>query len=1628
MALFKEDIGDNTALKASPTPAPVYTGPAQQPYIPSYYTEEPKLTGNTKGLSADDIVKQLDANKGRVGLSTPQEEVSTATLQAGKRYDEYRPNVDFEDIYGQNQSGLKQIGNGLVKMGATALGTFAQSFFTIPNTISAIKNGKLSDLSGDPEGFEGSIDTWLKNIEDKFPNYYTKYEREHPFRAAIPFTQGSANFWGDQVIKNIGFTIGAIGGALAQDALVGLATEGIGDIPLVSSQVGKAALWINKLFAGTNDIEKLLETAKVAGATGEQLLNMKRLGELAQFTKVTNGIRYGMNIYGSSRTEAAIEARDGYRQVKDELIKQYQLEHGNQYPTGEEITDIEDYATNSMNTRFGINMALLTVSNAVQFDNLFRVFGKASTKGVGASVVKDIEEAGKIGLKEGSLNEFEIKAPASFIGKAWDVIKPKLPMLFSEGVYEEGGQYAAERGTYDYYTRKYKNLNNPSYKQNWDTLNEAIKSTQYGFEEEFGTTPGLQNIFLGALTALITGGGMQAMDRIKGQGKDARLQYALNTVNQYGLTGILSNKYDDTLNSIGIAKEMKEAANSGDIFKYKNLQDDMFFNFVNSRIPSGMHDVTIEQLNMLKDLPKEDFEKTFGMDFNETNKSTVGEYVDTLINSANTIKDTIDTLDRTYKNPFNFTLKPTTDEERKESLNHNIFNQWKTDIARYATLIPNRNNRLASIEQEVMKTNPLLNNDVLAQLTNNESLKELANEYSIEADRLGKTIIDTTPPQDKNNIKNQIKTLRTYSERIHLMLDGKENTHKTFTQLLNFELNLRDNTKQDQISPEKSIDLSKYGVDINRTNNMKEGVSKILDGLTSKEGFEKYFQQADDIANQKTPVTEAKPETSVTAIAPKFKNKKGAEETIQEGREYETPKINASIVKKVGDKYQVITPDGKVYLGKAYDTRQEAISVAQEINTDLGDLSHVKVLGINPDGTIKVEDIAGNIQNIDPKLLAGYERIETEQERIIKEKESLDKEQDNLETDSSTIATIPPTEKEFTEESKIKDAWKFFSSGITEFEEDNGDIIPSQHITRSRIFLNNLKNFKNKDNIYAILVTPNQQEKLGLTGLTKLSYGTNDSSNANDVYKGLVVQIYIEVIKGKVYFIDEEGKRISEVGKSADMNRIVFQTMPTPKLTRKDRNTGEEVPRYRKDQEEDFKVLSKAWEEKRKELFEAPAFPLKPYRFTISRGIPIINDKINGLYERNHVGDLLIPEEKIGTQQGLIQVVTKGAIAHQGQSIKFTNGLTVFHYEDTLGFLSNSRFTKEKATTIYQVIKAMAAEIADKKTINYNYYNFLQNVLYWKRKDNVTTGNQIYVDTSTGEIFLGGKRYAIPEIAAKEEEIIEQLQNEKTFHNINNKTLETKFDKTFVEYTLGKDGELTTIEWDNYQTYLLAAKHPDGSSRGANDTPLVTAVAKPTDAIPYSFKQKYATLEAFELSVIQTPKPEVKVAPEVSNVAEIKGYKLGVPQVYKVNSGPVDFTATIDNEGKLGVVVRPNTTTKTISQNDGLMNGIISFLVNKHGQEVVDAITGEEEGKVIQFLADKIHSDLFEAQKETKPSVPITKEKIDRINEIEKSELKLTLLTAKQLTSDPNKAVAVKEAHDAIKDRYKKLQDLINCI
>ena len=359
--------------------------------------------------------------------------------------------------------------------------------------------------------------------------------------------------------------------------------------------------------------------------------------------------------------------------------------------------------------------------------------------------------------------------------KVWDAVKPSAANVFREGVFEEGSQFAVERGVYDYYTRKYKNLSDPKNAKNWNTLNEVMRSTTQGLADQFGSEEGIKSMIIGGISGVISGGIMGRIDAVRGEGKDARLQSAVNLLNTHGFTGMLSDKYDETLSSVNVAQEMEEAAKSGNIYQFKNLKHDMFFNFVNSRLRLDMHDVTIEQLEMLKDLSKEEFEKQFNIDFNETNQKTVSGYIDAMITEADNIKELNDSIGATFNNPYKRIDNPKTPEEAEQFDRYRAFEDWKTNLTYYASVLPDIDNRLSSIQTDLTSIAPQLSNDTVAQFFDAESATELANFYKQSADTIEAGITNLTVPTDKKKINKQVKDLRKASE----MLSSEVEKEKT---------------------------------------------------------------------------------------------------------------------------------------------------------------------------------------------------------------------------------------------------------------------------------------------------------------------------------------------------------------------------------------------------------------------------------------------------------------------------------------------------------------------------------------------------------------------------------------------------------------------------------------------------------------------------------------------------------------------------------------------------------------------------------------------------------------------------------------------------------------------------------
>jgi adenosyl cobinamide kinase/adenosyl cobinamide phosphate guanylyltransferase len=511
--------------------------------------------------------------------------------------------------------------------------------------------------------------------------------------------------------------------------------------------------------------------------------------------------------------------------------------------------------------------------------------------------------------------------------------------------------------------------------------------------------------------------------------------------------------------------------------------------------------------------------------------------------------------------------------------------------------------------------------------------------------------------------------------------------------------------------------------------------------------------------------------------------------------------------------------------------------------------------------TLLTEVIAVITNNIDATYKSVQEKnkkIADQQATLLKNKEYIIKTQVLISNTSGDTAT-PDTSILTVKEPPKKEAEEYFVSTTTESETWENTENSAPHVIRSRRFLNKAKKFKNRGSIKAILVTAKMEAALGLTGLAQLSYGNNPMDDVNNPLSGFLASVFVVQEKGKSYFVDEDGNKLSAVGDQVDLDKVVFQTMPTPALTYSDGS-----PRFRRGEEKDLAAYAKGWSIFREAIFALDGTKkTTPMSFVISRGLPktLINSATN-TKEKNAVGDVLVDESIISKQKGLIVIPTTGTIAHNGKLIAFPNGVPVLQFGDTLEMLDNRKFSKKEAASIYQVLKALSKETIEQSEkgealeFNPNYITFLQNILYWKL-GTTASPNQIRINEDTLSIQIGTKSYSIAAMDSYEKEIVDQLTD--AFISVNNKTLKDNFSGKFTEYTLDDDNNLKEVKWKNYQTYLLANKNPDGSSR--TDIPLTTSVAKPTEAVPYTHIAKYATLigVSFPVEEIQETSEEVPV-------------------------------------------------------------------------------------------------------------------------------------------------------------------------
>jgi hypothetical protein len=1418
------------------------------PIIPDNYNADksipqpnnPSVKPVSQELSLGDIFKQqaLKLEQGQPNQLTP------FSGQESSRYPIYNPSLDNEEIYGQAQPWYKQIGNSLVKTGGLAIGSFANAMLTIPDAIRASKG---DNIYKNEASFE--VDKWMQNLEDKFPNYYTKWEKEHPFMSAVT-PSGMANFWGDKFLKNLGYTIGAIGGAAVQDALIGAVTEGIGEIPLISNQVSKAGLYLGKIFSKTDDVEQVLNLGKTVGATEKNFLTLNDLAASAGQVKITKPIQYGLSVYTSAHAEAGMEARQGYNDVKEKLTNQYIAEHGFN-PTGEELTKIEDLATSSANIRYGANIALLSISNSLQFDSILKPF----------SALKNEIRSGKIKLSTaidelGSIDNLKVVKPETLGAKVWDITKRSSGNIFTEGVFEEGGQYAVEKGTEDYFTKKYNS------KQNL-TVQDAINSTIEGLKQQFGTSEGLEQMLIGGLTGAITGPVISRIEKKMGKlSEDEVANKTINALSQNGIGAVFSNKLDATAQSLHNAQGLQEAVKNNNINEFKNFKSSEFFNFVKSGIDNNQFDLRIEQLKLLKELPQEELSKTFGLD-----KESAHSYIDMLINKAGEIKKTEDALSNLFQNPFS---------PKDNTENYSAFEEYKRALSFYSYMEKDYTSRENNISQELLSINPLLNNTAAQRISDTKSLRNISNEYKQKAIELQKGIDEKTIPNEQRvSTLREIQHLNNLSSNITTAISSNDenNLLKIASDVLNYEVSDRNLSNLQSIPREQIVSIVEKGADLNRIGRDKVIARDAYDNLFSEKGYEKftsdYKKWKDSIYN-----VEAEPSEEVPT------NEK---EGIQVGRTYTGTLPGGEYkVMQEGNAFN-LTYKGETVV--TYDNQKDALAEADIRNEKLKNLGSVKVTSIE-DNKVTVEDTEGNISTIDIADLSKYKAEKTKEELAAEEAIKLAKEREktnklkNSQKEISNKSGIPvegdPEEvvPDVKPNEKTSEQYTYSSTlpttAITSAATDSKKVLTNvpSHIRRYLHFASIAKNLPNRENLRQIRFTLNQEGLIGIDGAIEHIAGTFPREKWVSPEDGIIALVTVEDTKDGAYFIDQEGKRVGKVGEKTDPTLLVYGTMSS---TFAIKNNPE---------------LQESFKKTREDIFNAKG--VDKFQFNLSAGFAIPSAEVNGVRERVPASKSLASEKVINNNKVLF--VPDGQIVHQGRTVSIPKGRTVFQWEDTNYILRNRKLTNREKDVLYKLILKLANSTSKDYNFDPSIMSYLSNILFWNDTPK-TSVNQIYVNPETFELILGnkGEKVFFTEEGIKEGE--EKIKSflDAAYFQVNKYTLDNNFNDSFYEITdIDEKGNPQTKEWKNYQDFLLSDK-----GRAIDEIPLYTSVRAISDSVPndYNFDQKYIILSNAE---IVSPKKEEVIVEE----APIEEEKPLVGEgVFKFDDG-IEFKYTIDDEGR----------------------------------------------------------------------------------------------------------------------------------
>lgn len=491
----------------------------------------------------------------------------TGAMPKTGRFPTFYPGLDNEELYAQNQSGWNKAKNGIINFAGTTAATFLSGTIgTAYGAFQSANEGKFSSMYTNP--ITEGLNSWSNSLSDKYALYKTERERDGSWWE--PSNLFTANFLWDNIIRNLGFSVGTIGAGFVW----GGALKALGLTSKLTAMGTKMATAADDVIAGASKLPQIERLGAInAGLRqkiGQGLLNADR------------GIVATMGTAG----EAGLEALNNSQQFRQTMIEEFTRIHG-YTPGKEELEEIDRYATSVGNFSYWANVGLLTLTNYVQLPRM-----------VGSSFRADKEVLNNVIFKEGKyISSLPEKGFGKFLYKAKNV----SGLFFNKiEAFEEGSQYVVQSGTQNYFKKKQEGMN-PS------ILDDGVLA---GVRETLTSDEGLLNLTIGGLAGAIQTSGIPTLGRtglirergITGYGGEEGKyrNEAISALNKSMIKDKIRESYSDVKAAEIIQKEREAAIRRGDMMESKDLEFDYAHTFISNRLKYNAKDAIKDELESLR--------------------------------------------------------------------------------------------------------------------------------------------------------------------------------------------------------------------------------------------------------------------------------------------------------------------------------------------------------------------------------------------------------------------------------------------------------------------------------------------------------------------------------------------------------------------------------------------------------------------------------------------------------------------------------------------------------------------------------------------------------------------------------------------------------------------------------------------------------------------------------------------------------------------------------------------------------------------------------------------------------------------------------------------------------------------